>query len=295
MHRIVGEARSVGLLADAPAIVSEEEAANLEPDKVLYLCTGSQGEPRAALTRIARGEFRNVSLRAGDTVIFSSRVIPGNETAIHDLYNMFLAKGVDLITADSAPVHVSGHPARDELRQMYQWARPRIAIPVHGERRHILEHVKLARELQVSETVAVSNGDLVRLAPGPAAVIDETPNGRLYVDGGVLIDADDASLRDRRRLAAEGSVNVALVVGERKNAIVAGPRISLRGLSLTEGKLDEAEEDLASAARAGFTRLALEERQDDEAVQAALVRAVRKAAERLWGKRPLVDVSVLRV
>ena len=178
MHRIVGAAKSVGLLADAPAIVAEEEAANLAPDKVLYLCTGSQGEPRAALTRIARGEFRNVALHAGDTVIFSSRVIPGNETAIHGLYNAFLARGVELITADDAPVHVSGHPARDELRQMYQWARPRIAVPVHGERRHILEHARLAKELQVSETIAPNNGDLMRLAPGPAAVIDEVPSGR---------------------------------------------------------------------------------------------------------------------
>ncbi len=296
MHRIVGAAKSVGLLADAPAIIAEEEAANLAPDKVLYLCTGSQGEARAALSRIARGEFRNVSLHAGDTVIFSSRVIPGNETAIHGLYNAFLSRGVELITADDAPVHVSGHPARDELKQMYQWARPRIAVPVHGERRHILEHVKLAKELQVAEAIAPNNGDLIRLAPGPAALIDEVPSGRLYVDGGVMIEAEDDALRDRKRLGAEGAVNVSLVVGDKKSTILAGPNVSLRGLSMAdEDRLEDALEELAGAAETAFGRLGLEERQSDEAVEAAIVRGVRKAADRLWGKRPLVDVSVLRV
>jgi ribonuclease J len=296
MHRIVGAAKSVGLLADAPAIIAEDEAANLAPDKVLYLCTGSQGEARAALSRIARGEFRNVSLHAGDTVIFSSRVIPGNEMAIHGLYNAFLSRGVELITADDAPVHVSGHPARDELKQMYQWARPRIAVPVHGERRHILEHVKLAKELQVAEAIAPNNGDLIRLAPGPAALIDEVPAGRLYVDGGVMIEAEDEVLRDRKRLGAEGAINVSLVVGDKKSTIVAGPNVSLRGLSMSDAdRLDDALDELASAAEAAFGRLGLEERQGDEAVEAAIVRGVRKAAERLWGKRPLVDVSVLRV
>jgi ribonuclease J len=288
MHRIVGAAKGVGLLADAPALIAEEEAANLPPEKVLYLCTGSQGEARAALSRIARGEFRNVSLHAGDTIIFSSRVIPGNEMAIHNLYNAFLSRGVELITADDAPVHVSGHPARDELRQMYQWSRPRIAVPVHGERRHILEHVKLALELQVAEAIAPNNGDLIRLAPGPA--------GRLYIDGGVMIAADDEALRDRKRLGAEGAVNVALVVGDKKSTIVAGPNVSVRGLSMADDEaLDDALEQLARAADAAFARLGLDERQSDESVEAALVRGVRKAAERLWGKRPLVDVSVLRV
>jgi ribonuclease J len=296
MHRIVGAAKSVGLLADAPATIAEEEAANLDPGKVLYLCTGSQGEPRAALTRIARGEFRNVALHAGDTVIFSSRVIPGNEVAIHNLYNAFLSKGVQLITADDAPVHVSGHPARDELKQMYQWARPRIAIPVHGERRHLMEHMKLAQELQVKEAIAPNNGDLIRLAPGPAAVIDAVPAGRLYIDGGVIIEAEDEAMGDRKRLGEEGAVNVALVIGDKRNEIVAGPNVSLRGLSMqNEAKLDDAMEELARSAETAFGKLDLEQRQSDEAVEAGLVRAVRKSAERLWGKRPLVDVSVLRV
>lgn len=295
MHRIYNAAKSVGLLRDAPQIIDEEEAGGLPDENVLFLCTGSQGEPRAALTRIARGEHRHVSLRQGDTVIFSSRVIPGNEEAIHQLYEAFIARGVELITADDAPVHVSGHPARDELKQMYRWARPRIAIPVHGERRHIREHVKLAQALQVPEAVAPHNGDMIRLAPGPAAVVDEVPAGRLYVDGASIIETDDDAIRDRLRLGAEGAVNIALALNG-KNAIAAGPNVTVRGLAMAdEEDMELALEELERVAEAAFARMSHAERQEDEAIEAALVRSVRKAAEKLWRKRPLVDVTVLRL
>ncbi len=295
MHRIYNAAKGVGLLQDAPAIIDEDDAVDLAPENVLYLCTGSQGEPRAALSRIARGEHRNVVLRDGDTVIFSSRVIPGNEAAIHDLYNHLLDRGVDVITADDHFIHVSGHPARDELKQMYQWARPRIAVPVHGEKRHIREHMKLALELQVPEALAPNNGDLIRLAPGPAAVIDEVPAGRLYVDGAAVVHAEDEALRDRRRLAAEGAINISLVLNA-KNARVAGPAASIRGLpGEDEEEMELAVEELEDAAKGAFSKLNHSEREDDDTVEAALIRAVRKTAERIWRKRPLVDVTILRI
>ncbi|MGD9980368.1 MAG: ribonuclease J [Hyphomonadaceae bacterium] len=296
MHRIFNAAQSVGLLQDAPHVIDEDDAGSLPDENVLFLCTGSQGEARAALSRIARGEHRNVTLGPGDTVIFSSRVIPGNEMAIHQLYDQFLARGVELITADTEHlIHVSGHPARDELKQMYAWARPRIAIPVHGEIRHIREHVKLAQSLQVPETIAPNNGDLIRLAPGPAEIIDEVPSGRLYVDGAVIIETEDDAIRDRKRLAAEGAVNVAMALSA-KNAIVAGPSVSVRGLTMPdEEDLELALEDLEDTAKAAFVKLNHAERGDDDLIEASVVRAVRKAAERLWKKRPLVDVSVLRL
>lgn len=296
MLRIFNAAKSVGLLADAPEVIEEEQASNLAPERVLFLCTGSQGEPRAALSRIVRGEHRNVVLEEGDTVIFSSRVIPGNEMAIHGLYNAFLERGVELITADDEHlIHVSGHPARDELKQMYQWARPRIAVPVHGEPRHIREHVKLAQELQVPEAIGPRNGELIRLAPGPAAVIDEVPAGRLYVDGAVVVETEHDAIRDRKRLAAEGAVNVALALSA-KNAVVAGPTVSVRGLTMADDEdFELALEELERTAHAAFAKLNHADRQDDEIVEASLVRAVRKAAERLWRKRPLVDVTVLRL
>ncbi|HYD85871.1 MAG TPA: ribonuclease J [Vitreimonas sp.] len=295
MHRIYAAAKSVGLLQDAPEVIDEEDASDLPDEKILFLCTGSQGEPRAALSRIARGEHRNVTLRQGDTVIFSSRVIPGNEAAIHALYEEFVRRGVSLITADDHHIHVSGHPARDELKQMYQWARPRIAIPVHGEMRHIREHVKLAQSLQVPETIAPNNGDMIRLAPGLAALIDEVPAGRLYVDGNVIIETDDEAIRDRKRLAAEGAINIALAVSA-KNAVVAGPNVTVRGLTMPDDEdLELALEELEGAAHGAFAKLSHGERDDDDAIEGALVRAVRKSAERLWRKRPLVDVTVLRL
>lgn len=296
MHRIFNAAQSVGLLQDVPQVIDEDEVGTLPDENVLFLCTGSQGEARAALSRIARGEHRNVTMREGDTVIFSSRVIPGNEMAIHQLYDQFLERGVELITADNEHlIHVSGHPARDELKQMYAWARPKIAIPVHGEIRHIREHVKLAQALQIPETVAPSNGDLIRLAPGPAEIIDQVPAGRLYVDGNNIIETEDDAIRDRKRLAAEGAVNIAIALNG-KNHIVAGPNVSVRGLTMAdEEDLELALEDLEDTAKAAFTKLNHAEREDDDLIEAAVVRAVRKAAERLWKKRPLIDVSVLRL
>ncbi|MGE0595172.1 MAG: ribonuclease J, partial [Hyphomonadaceae bacterium] len=263
MHRIVGAAKSVGLLVDIPQLIDEDQAGSLPEESVLYLCTGSQGEPRAALSRIARGDHRHVSLGDGDTVIFSSRMIPGNETAIHALYQQLEERGVEVITADQAPVHVSGHPAREELKQMYAWARPRIAIPVHGERRHILEHVKLALALQAPEAIAPRNGDLIRLAPGPAAVIDEVPAGRLYLDGLVLADPEDNAFRDRRRLGAEGVITVALALSEKQNRILSGPNVNARGVAGGDGEdMELALEELEDAAEAAFTKLGHHERGD---------------------------------
>ena len=296
MHRIVGAAKNVGVLPLELPLISEGEAAVLPPREVLYLCTGSQGEPRAALSRIAVGEHRTVSLNDGDSVIFSSRVIPGNETAIFALYNRLAEKGVQVITGDDWPIHVSGHPSRPELRQMYAWARPKIAVPVHGERRHILEHVKLALELQIPEAVAPRNGDLIRLAPGKAEVIDEVPSGRLFVDGEVIIAAEDDALNERRRLSAEGAVTVTMAVSGKKGTIVSGPEVRVKGLTgADEDRLDMALDDLAEAAERAYAKLSGAERQDEDAAEEVVARAVRRAAEKAWGKRPLVEAVILTV
>ena len=296
MHRIVGAAKAVGVLPAAMTFVTEEEAGYLAPEHVLYLCTGSQGEPRAALSRIAAGDHRHVTLGEGDAVVFSSRVIPGNETAIYALYNKLAERGVRVITDEHWPVHVSGHPARDELRQMYQWARPHIAVPVHGERRHLLEHVKLAQTLQTPRALAPRNGDLIRLAPGEPEVIDETPAGRLYVDGEIVIEADDEAMRERRRLAADGAVTVTLAVNAKKRAIVSGPEVRVKGLSAgDEEGLELMLDDLAAAAETAYAKLTGKERSDEEVAEDAVARAVRRAAERAWGKRPVVEAVILTI
>ena len=291
MHRIVGAARSIGLLADMH-FVDEEEAGYLPDQALLYLCTGSQGEPRAALARIAAGNHPHVKLGQGDSVLFSSRVIPGNEVAIGSLQNALTERGVKVITDRDFAIHTSGHPCRDDLRQMYHWVRPQIAIPVHGEARHIAEHAALARTLQVPQVMEIKNGDLLRLAPGLAAVIDETPHGRLAFDGKTLVEIEARVFRDRRIAGQEGVLAVSLVMN-RKGALLSGPDVRLRGL----GPEDEAARDrlldqLETAAEEAIKRAEGPLRQDEDALEQMLARTMLKTAIRLLHKRPLVEATV---
>jgi ribonuclease J len=296
MIRMSQAARSVGLLADVAAFVSDNEARYFPPEKILYLCTGSQGEPRAALSRIAEGNHPHVSLGAGDACVFSSRIIPGNDIPIRNLQNKLADRGVRLYTERDHPgIHVSGHPCRDELKQMYQWARPTIAVPTHGERRHLLEHAALAKDLQVPHAIAPRNGEMVRLAPGAPGIIDEVPSGRLYVDAGVVTAENGDALRERRHAAFNGMLTISIVLDGR-NKIVSGPAVRALGLpGDADYPLAEAMDDLAEEARGGLQRLSADDRDDDHAVEAALSRTVKKAAFRIWKRRPVVETTVLRV
>lgn len=296
MHRMSAAARSVGLMTDLQDFVSENDAGYFPEDKILYLCTGSQGEPRAALARIAEGTHPHITLGQGAHCIFSSRVIPGNEIPIRNLQNKLADRGVRLYTERDHPgIHVSGHPCRDELAQMYQWARPEIAIPTHGERRHLLEHAAFARDLQVPQSLAPRNGDMVRLAPGRAGVIDEVPNGRLYVDGGVVTPANGEALRERRHASFNGVLQVAICL-DRKGRIASGPQVRAIGLpGDADYPLEDALDDLAEEAEQALKRIPAEERDFDETVETALSRAVKKAAYRIWERRPVVETTVLRV
>jgi ribonuclease J len=196
---------------------------------------------------------------------------------------------------DHPGLHVSGHPCRDELKRMYQWARPRIAVPTHGERRHLLEHVNLARDLQVAEQVAPRNGDLVRLAPGRAEVIDEVPAGRLYVDGGMVTPEHGEALRERRHAAYNGMLTVAVALDGR-GRIVSGPQVRALGLpGDADYDLEEAVDDLSAEAEAALKKLSAEDRDEDQTVEQALSRALKRAAYRIWERRPVVEATVLRV
>ena len=296
MIRMAAAAHSVGLLAGVRDFLTDAEASQLPDDKALYLCTGSQGEPRAALSRIADGSHPHVSLGAGDACIFSSRIIPGNDVPIRNLQNKLADRGVRLYTERDHPgIHVSGHPCRDELRRMYQWARPRIAVPTHGERRHLLEHVALAKEMQTPEAIAPRNGDMVRLAPGVVTIVDEVPAGRLYVDAGMVTPENGQALRERRHAAFNGVITVSIALDHR-GRIAAGPGVRALGLPEGEGfSLEEAVDDLAEEAGRAVGRLSAEEREDDGAVEAMLARTLKKAAFRLWKRRPVVEPTVLRV
>ncbi len=296
MHRMAAAAKSVGLMSDVAEFVTDAQAGHFPQDKIHYLCTGSQGEQRAALSRIAEGTHQHVKLGAGDAVVFSSRVIPGNEVPIRNLQNRLADQGVRLYTERDHPgIHVSGHPCRDELAEMYAWARPEIAVPTHGERRHLLEHAAFAKDLQVPQTVTPRNGDMVRLAPGRAEIIDEVHAGRLYIDAGVVTPENGDALRERRHAAFNGVLSVAVVLDGR-GKIASGPQVRALGLPADDDyPMDEVLDDLAEEAEKAFGRLSGDDREMDDLVETALSRAVKKAGHRIWGRRPVVETTVLRI
>jgi len=284
MRHMVNCARDTGYLKKFPRIVPEEDSQNLPGDHVLYLCTGSQGEPRAALARIAAGDHPYVNLGEGDSVIFSSRIIPGNELAIFELQNRLAAKGIAVLTERDHFVHVSGHPARDELASMYSWVKPRIAIPVHGELRHMNEHARFARELQVPEAVVALNGQMVRLAPGQATIIDETPSGRLHLDGRILVHEDEGFARARRGLGFAGFIGITLIL-DRKGRLAADPVLYMEGIP--DVVLQAVREAVVHATQGKKSR------GDDLDEQVRI--AARRAANEIWGKKPIVRVQTVEL
>ncbi len=287
MHKIVAAARDSGYLADFPAIIDARDAGEWPAHKILYLVTGSQGEPRAALARIARGDHSDVRLGKGDAVIFSSRVIPGNDLAIFDLHNQLSALGVEVLTAEEHFVHVSGHPAREELAEMYRWTRPRIAVPVHGELRHMAEHARLAKSLQVPAALVPANGHLYRLAPGPAELIDEVPSGRIHLDGRVLVAEGEGLAKTRRAMSYAGLIAITLVLDEKG-------RVAADAAILAEG-MPQPVEGAVRAAVAETLRRHNPRRSDLEELQETVRRAARRAAQEAWGKKPITRVTIVEV
>jgi mRNA degradation ribonuclease J1/J2 len=294
MDRVVQVARETGYLDGVQDFLSAESYGYLPPDKVVALCTGSQGEPRAALSRIARDEHPEVTLGKGDRVIFSARPIPGNEKAISGVINGLVRQGVEVITDRTHLVHVSGHPRRDEMADMYRWVRPQIALPVHGEALHLAEHAKLARAAGVKDVILCANGDLVRLAPGPTGVIDEVRAGRLYKDGRLIVDAEQRTVADRRRLGFAGIVTVAIAL-DQKGVMVANPEVSLIGIPLQNAEGDSFARIVDDVVIDTVEQLPKARRRDPESVVEAVRGAVRSAIAENWGKKPLCLVHVLTV
>jgi ribonuclease J len=292
LQRMVEAAQECGYLLDFPQTIPEQQAGYLPRDKVLFICTGSQGEPRASMAKLATGEHRDLVLEEGDSAIFSSRIIPGNDRAVGRLQNALRARGVEVISdGPEEHIHVSGHPARSELVRMYQWVRPKIALPVHGEMRHMIEHAALARECQVPETVLAPNGTLVRLAPGPATVIDHVHAGRLARDGDVLIELEGDTLRERRKLLWNGSAAATLVI-DQQGRPKANPVVSLRGIEDPGGELAEA---IVAGLKEMLADLSAGERRDDGRIEDAAAKAVRRVVRAHLGKKPLTDVHIVRI
>jgi ribonuclease J len=293
LKRVIDVATELGYLEGLPPFISEEDYGYIPRDKVVILCTGSQGEPRAALAKLARDEFRNVALSPGDTVIYSSRSIPGNEKAILETKNLLIDQGVRIIEDSDALVHVSGHPRRSELRRMYEWVKPKIAVPVHGEAAHLVAHAQLARDCGVSDVPRVRNGDMVRLAPGPSAIIDQVPVGRMLKDGRVIGDEIATGVRDRRKLSFAGHVALNVVLDERYE-LAGDPDLVAIGLPESDGRGEDFEEILLDAAVGAFDSIPRQRRKDLDMVSEAVRRAVRSSANEVWGKKPIVTVFVTR-
>jgi len=290
LQRITQAAKENGYLTKTPAFIDEREAGFLPDDRCLIICTGSQGEPRAALSRIASGNHRNISLGMGDTVIFSSRVIPGNGPAISIMQDKLVRQGVDIITAKDSMIHVSGHPARDELARMYQHIRPKISVPVHGELRHLKAHAELALEYQVADAFVIENGTCLKLGPGKPTVVDQVESGRLAVDGNQLIHIDSEIVRSRIQTIWHGFAVITIVVDEQ--GLVDEPQISTSGLF--DNDKDPKLDNVRLAIRKTLDELAKSDFNDDAIVAEEIRISARRALRVALNKRPVTRIHLVR-
>ncbi|MEQ9326494.1 MAG: ribonuclease J [Rhodospirillales bacterium] len=293
LHRMADAARATGYLDPDISFVADTEIGFLPRDKTLLICTGSQGEPRAALSKIATDQHPHVVLEKGDSVIFSSRMIPGNEKSIGRLQNLLAEQGVNVITARDHFIHVSGHPGRDELAEMYRIARPRIAIPVHGERRHMEEHARLAEECQVHQSVIAPNGTMVRLSDGEATIKEEVFHGRLAVDGMRLLPIDSPVFKERKRLLFQGAVFISLTF-DAAAMLAVEPEVTILGL-LEDDEYDDIVDEMIEEVERAIRQLRARDRKDDDKVETTVRHAVRQVIRLATGKKPQCDVHIARL
>ncbi|MDW9373517.1 ribonuclease J [Sinorhizobium meliloti] len=294
MKRVVDVARDVGLMEGVKPFLAEDEFGYIPRDKVVVILTGSQGEPRAALAKIARDEMRNVAFSSGDTIVFSSRTIPGNEKAINDIKNGLIEQGIHIITDSEALVHVSGHPRRTELQQMYQWVKPQILVPVHGEAAHLTAHAELGLQSGIPSVPRLRNGEMLRLAPGPAEVIDEAPHGRIYKDGTLIGDFEEMGIGERRKLSFAGHVSVSVVLDSRYD-FLGDPDVVPIGLPEFDDEGEAMEDTLYDAVLGAVESIPRAKRKDLAMLQEAVRRAVRSTTNQVWGKKPVVTVFITKV
>ena len=294
MDRVIDVARECGYLDGLPDFLSADSYSHIPRDKVVCLLTGSQGEPRAAMSRVSRHDHPAISLTAGDRVIFSSRAIPGNERDVGAIINDLIEDGIEVITDRTELVHVSGHPRREEMVAMYSWTRPKAVVPVHGEALHLDEHARFARSQGVESVVKARNGAVVRLAPGKPEVVEHVRAGRLYKDGNVLIDSKDRAIPERRKLSQTGIVSVALAIDER-GEMAGDPAVDIMGLPNRGRSGEPLLDTVVDTVNRTINGLSRGKMKDSEAVEIAVDRAVRSAVNEAWGKKPACHVQVVEV
>tara|TARA_Y100000590_G_scaffold58695_1_gene62085 strand:+ start:168 stop:1826 length:1659 start_codon:yes stop_codon:yes gene_type:complete len=293
MHRIFKAARECGYLKNVIDPIDPRDVKNIGRDKIIYLCTGSQGEPMGAMMRIANFVHPDIYIERGDAVIFSSKIIPGNEKKLYKLHNQLVKEGIEVISEENEFIHVSGHPNREDLKDMYNWIRPQSVIPVHGEHRHMVEHIKFAKEMQVPYPVEVENGDIVKLFPGEKPeVYDKAPSGRLYVDGNISVEEDSKSIKERRNISANGILDVTILVTPKGN-IHNKPILNYSGLPINndEDYKYELENVIEKTAR---TFSLNNQNQKDNIIEAVKI-SCRKITKEMTGKKPLTSIKLIRI
>lgn len=293
MWRNAEVAEECGYLPEFNDFLSENEAMLSPRDKIVMICTGCQGEARSALPRIVGDDHPEVELDAGDTVIFSSRDIPGNEKMIAKLQNRLIARGLNVITIDQSHVHVSGHPAQEELFELYQLARPHLSLPVHGETRHQMEHARIAQECQVPHTLIPANGQIIRLGPGVHEVISEVPYGRVGLDGRVIRRLDHEAAKNRRKMSFNGASVITLVMDIRGH-IVQSPQVALMGL-VSDSEESSLQDDIAAVVHDAIETMPKSTRIDDAAVRHTAAQAARRMLQEVHGKKPIMEVHLVRI
>lgn len=293
MKRSVAVAEELGYLEGLDPFVDEDEFGYIQRDKLVMILTGSQGEQRAALAKLSRDEMHTLSLAAGDTVIYSSRSIPGNEKAIIDTQNRLIDRGVRIITDHDALVHVSGHPRRNELLKMYDWVKPEILVPVHGEAMHLTAQTALGRQAGIKKVAEIRNGDMLRLAPGAPEVIDEAPVGRIYKDGLLIGNEDELGVNERRKLSHVGHVSIALLM-DKQQELLEEPQLVCFGLPENDGNGLILDHEILDTIDKTIDSIPRNRRRDNDTVTEAVRRAVRAVVNEIWGKKPVCTVFLHR-
>jgi len=293
MHRIYKAARQCGYLQNLIEPLDPRDAKKVSRNKIIYLCTGSQGEPMGATNRIVNGIHPDVYLEADDTIIFSSKIIPGNEKKLYQLQNKITKNNVEIITEENAFVHVSGHPNRDELKEMYEWVKPKCIIPVHGEHRHMKEHVKFAKEMKIPQTLLIENGDIVRIAPGNIpSIVDKAPNGKIYLDGNMPVYEDSQSIKERKNLSLNGYLEITLIIGNNGN--IRKPVISLRGVpetELEESFIFDIEDEINDICRS----FSIQNRNQEKNLIEIIKKNCKKIVREKTGKKPFTNINIARI
>jgi len=293
MHRIYKAAKKCGYLKGLIEPLEARDAKKVSKNKILYLATGSQGEPMGAMNRIINGTHPEVFLEDGDCVIFSSKIIPGNEKKLYQLQNLIVKNNMEIISEENAFVHVSGHPNRDDLKDMYKWVKPKSVIPVHGEHRHMQEHVKFAKEMQVPKTLLIENGDIIKLLPGKVPeIVDKAPSGRIYLDGSVNVETDSQSIKDRKNLSINGYLEITLLLSN--NGKIKKPIISFKGIPESEKKdpfIFDMEDEIFNICRTFSLDNAKQQKNLIETIKQNCRRIVREKT----GKKPFTNINIARV